>query len=92
MFMPPNKGHEKDPPAVVDPESLGEDRHLFTSLGMVLVLMGSGGLLIPLVFLELMEKNWGFPGSSNKESACPCRRRRRQGLDPWVGKIPCRRK
>ena len=54
--MPPNKGHEKDPPAVVDPGSLGEDRHLFTSLGMVLVLMGSGGLLSPLVFLELMEK------------------------------------
>ena len=33
---------------------------------------------------------WGFPaGSDGKESACQCKRR---GLDPWVGKIPWRRK
>ena len=25
------------------------------------------------------------------EPACPCRRRRRRGFDPWVGKIPWRR-
>ena len=32
----------------------------------------------------------GFPGgSSGKESACHCWR---CGLDPWVGKIPWRRK
>ena len=32
----------------------------------------------------------GFPGSaSGKESACQCRR---LGFDPWVGKIPWRRK
>ena len=31
-----------------------------------------------------------FPGgASGKEPACPCRRR---GLDPWVRKIPWRRK
>ena len=29
---------------------------------------------------------------SGKESTCQCRRRKRQGLDPWVGKIPWRRK
>ena len=29
---------------------------------------------------------------SGKESACQCRRRRRRGLDPWVEKIPWRRK
>ena len=35
----------------------------------------------------------GFPGgASGKESACQCRRRKRCGLDPWVGKIPWRRK
>ena len=28
---------------------------------------------------------------SGKESACQCRRCRRHGLDPWVGKIPRRR-
>ena len=34
-----------------------------------------------------------FPGGSDgKESACQCRRCRRCGFDPWVGKIPWRRK
>ena len=33
---------------------------------------------------------WGFPdGSADKEPTCQCRR---LGFDPWVGKIPCRRK
>ena len=36
---------------------------------------------------------WGFPCSSiGKESACRCRRHRRHGFDPWVRKIPWRRK
>jgi len=35
----------------------------------------------------------GFPGGSvGKESACQCRRHRRYQFDPWVRKIPCRRK
>ena len=29
---------------------------------------------------------------SGKESACQCRRCKRHGLDPWVGKIPWNRK
>ena len=29
---------------------------------------------------------------SSKESPCQCRRRKRHGFDPWVGKIPWRRK
>ena len=34
----------------------------------------------------------GFPdGASGKESACQCRRRKRHGFDPWVGKISWRR-
>ena len=34
----------------------------------------------------------GFPGgASGKEPACQCRRRKRHGLDPWVGKIPWRK-
>ena len=38
-------------------------------------------------------KEWlGFPGgASGKQPACQCRRRRRCGFDPWVGKIPWRR-
>ena len=31
----------------------------------------------------------GFP--SGKESTCQCRRCRRRGFEPWVGKIPWRR-
>ena len=34
----------------------------------------------------------GFPGgASGKEPACQCRRHKRHGFDPWVGKIPWRR-
>ena len=36
---------------------------------------------------------WGFPGgSTGKESACLCRRRKRQGFNCWVRKMPWRRK
>ena len=31
-------------------------------------------------------------GTRGKEPACLCRRHKRQGFDPWVGKIPWRRK
>ena len=35
----------------------------------------------------------GFPGgTSGKESAFKCRRHKTHGFDPWVGKIPWRRK
>ena len=34
-----------------------------------------------------------FPGGTcGKESTCQCRRCKSCGFDPWVGKIPCRRK
>ena len=29
---------------------------------------------------------------SGKEPACQCRRHKRHGFDPWVGRILCRRK
>ena len=29
--------------------------------------------------------------ASGEESACRCRRHKRRGFDPWVGKIPWRR-
>ena len=36
--------------------------------------------------------NWGFPdGTSDKETACQCRRLKRHAFYPWVGKIPWRR-
>ena len=34
----------------------------------------------------------GFPGGARgKEPACQCRRHKRCGFDPWIGKIPWRR-
>ena len=40
----------------------------------------------------LLWKLIGSPGgASGKEAACTCRRHRRRGFDPWVGKIPWRR-
>ena len=39
-----------------------------------------------------MWTNLGFSaGASGKEPAGQCRRHRRHGFDPWVGKIPWRR-
>jgi len=33
-----------------------------------------------------------FPGGANdKEPICQCRRHRRPGFSPWIGKIPWRR-
>ena len=35
----------------------------------------------------------GFPGGAGgKESACQCRRHKRHWFDPWVRKLPWRRK
>ena len=42
--------------------------------------------------LHQVVKDQGFPGgTSDKEFACRCRRRKRRRFDPWVGKIPRRR-
>ena len=36
---------------------------------------------------------WSFPGgASEKESACQCNISKRPRFDPWVGKMPWRRK
>ena len=38
------------------------------------------------------EEEGGFPGgTSGKEPACQCRRPKRHGFNPWVGKIPWRK-
>ena len=42
----------------------------------------------PLKKLFTSHRNMGFPGgASGKESACQCRRCKRGGFNPWVGKI-----
>ena len=39
-----------------------------------------------------LQSRRGFPGgASGKELACQCRRHKRHGFDPWVGKIPLRK-
>ena len=61
---------------------------------------GAYGLLIHLPpsqdvtrFSELFQPKNHLPGwHSGKESACQCRRHRRHGFDPRVGKIPWSRK
>ena len=43
--------------------------------------------------LGLMKDRENFLGGAHgKEPACQCRRHKRHGFDPWVGKIPWRRK
>ena len=50
-----------------------------------------GGLKI--MKLSVTQLVLGFPGgTSGKESSCQCRRQKRCGFDPWVRKIPWRRK
>ena len=42
---------------------------------------------------EILNIHIGFPGgTSGKEPDCQCRRHKRRGFDPWVGKILWRRK
>ena len=43
-----------------------------------------------LIFVSLKPRGAvDFPsGASGKEFGCQCRRCKRQGFDPWVGKIP----
>ena len=45
--------------------------------------------LCPIVWLILGIGYLGFSsGTSGQEPACQCRRHKRHGFDPWVGKIP----
>ena len=45
-----------------------------------------------VLILEGITPMQGFPGgASDKECASQCRRYKRHGFDPWVGKVPWRR-
>ena len=49
--------------------------------------------VINYITASYLQKSLGFPGgASGKESACQCRRHKRCGFNPWVGKIPWGRK
>ena len=44
-------------------------------------------------YLRNGNQNWGFPGgTSGKEHTCKSRKLKRSGFNPWVRKIPWRRK
>ena len=46
-----------------------------------------------LAYLLKIMSSRGLPGGTSvKEPACKCRRHKRHGFNPWVGKIPWRRK
>ena len=53
-------------------------------------------LLVEQFYLQelwLLHLVWGFPGgTSGEESACQSRGHKRHGFDPWIRKIPWRRK
>ena len=52
---------------------------------------GCKGLFL-LLNQGLATSKWGFPrGTSGNEPTQQCRRQKRWGLDPWVGKLPWRR-
>ena len=39
-----------------------------------------------------IQSSMGFPGgASGEEPICQCRRLKKRGFDPWVGKIPWRK-
>ena len=43
----------------------------------------------PVRFMEEQFSDLGSPRClSGKDSACQCKRRKKQGFNPWVGKIP----
>ena len=45
-----------------------------------------------LIIMQILHITLGFPGGPNgNEPACQCRRHKRHGFHPWVGKIPWRR-
>ena len=59
----------------------------------VLVNKEGHGSQILIKFKYILIDTLGFPGgASGKESTCQCRRCKRCGFDPWVGKIPWNRK
>ena len=69
-------------------------RGLSTSTSLVMLAGGCACRLPTVIRKDGMYRATSiFPGSaSGKELICQCRRRKRPGFDPWVRKIPWRRK
>ena len=66
---------------------LGKHFRLIGRLGYMYIYT----LVIPCI-KQVTNTNPGFPGdATNKGPLCQCRRRKRHGFRPWVGKSPWRR-
>ena len=50
--------------------------------------VGPAGVLSPWGYGRELEKESVSGGTSGEEPSCQCRRRKRGGFNPWVGKIP----
>jgi len=59
---------------------------------MDILLSGRERIHLPWPFCSIQAPNRFPGGASGKEPACQCRRHKRHWFDPWVRKIPWRRK
>ena len=66
--------------------------HLSVYLSVQLSIYLSLSICLSFHLSSIYMSPWLHCWVSSKESACQCRRRKRPGFDPWVGKIPWRRK
>ena len=65
----------------------------YSRVGCHALLQEEAYFLLSLFIFFLLFVIWSFPGgTSGKEPACQCRRLGRCEFDPWVGKIPWRKK
>ena len=67
--------------------------HAFTHSSFhTLLAPGNSDHFIVSIHLPFPKGHMGLPGgTSDKEPACQCKRLKRHGFNPWVGKIPWRR-
>ena len=62
--------------------------HINFRISLSISIKWLGGILVGIALNLLGLPSW----LSGKESTCQCRRHKRRGFDPWVRKIPWRRK
>ena len=70
-------------------DGTGVSGRMYTCLCVVEPLRCSPKIIISLIdYTPIQHARW----HSGKEPACQCRRHKRRGFDPWVRRIPWRRK
>ena len=91
-WSPPETGRDRKCPPMPPPQRLQRRRGPVDTLILDLSSMLWGNK--SLVCSDLLQQPWKSNpgGAGGKESTCQCMRCKRHGLDPWVWKIPWRRK